>query len=67
MDENRTIMMIDLFEQFILWVWIFAFTFGAYAVGWIINKVFMTPSNLNKHIFRWVLGALPISGWYFIS
>tara|TARA_B100000287_G_scaffold356963_1_gene348059 strand:- start:195 stop:398 length:204 start_codon:yes stop_codon:yes gene_type:complete len=67
MDENRTIIMIDLLEQSILWMWIFAFTFGAYVVGWILNKLFKTPSNLNIHAFRWMLGALPISVCYFIS
>tara|TARA_B100000959_G_C14725144_1_gene518581 strand:- start:439 stop:642 length:204 start_codon:yes stop_codon:yes gene_type:complete len=67
MDENRTISMIDLFEQVILWIWIFAFAFGGYALGWILNKIFKAPSNINKHFFRWILGALPISVCYLIS
>jgi len=54
-------------EGFIFWSWVFSYTIGAYFIGWILNKIFKTPSSLNQHLFRWILGVVVVAGWYFVS
>jgi len=60
-------MVVEFIEGFIFWSWIFSYTIGSYFLGWILNKIFKTPSRINQHLFRWILGVVVVAGWYFVS
>tara|TARA_B100001093_G_scaffold22646_1_gene20141 strand:+ start:649 stop:852 length:204 start_codon:yes stop_codon:yes gene_type:complete len=57
----------NFIEGFLFWSWVFSYTIGAYFIGWILSKIFKTPSSLNQHLFRWILGVVVVAGWYFVS
>jgi len=60
-------MIMNFIEGFLFWSWVFSYTIGAYFIGWILSKIFKTPSSLNQHLFRWILGVVVVAGWYFVS
>ena len=66
MDENRTLNISSLLDQIIFLTLLLGYTVIAYGIGCILNKAIKTPSLINKHLFRWIIGLIPIVLLHFL-
>ena len=66
MDENRTLNISSLLDQIIILILFLGYTVIAYLIGWILNKVIKTPALINDHLFRWIIGLMPIVLLHFL-
>lgn len=66
MDENRTLNISSLLDQINFLMLFIGYTVIAYGIGCILNKAIKSPSLINKHLFRWIIGLIPIVLLHFL-
>ena len=66
MDENRTLNISSLLDQINFLILFIGYTVIAYVIGCILNKAIKTPPLINKYLFRWIIGLIPIVLLHFL-